>query len=364
MMKRTLSRILALTVIMVFFIYLLPPDIFARAGRGGSYRAPSRSSSSSSRSSSGYSSPSRNNYSAPGGTVKTYPGGGSTGAYYPPSAPSRTYGGGYYPMFGGCCGCGGISSFLFLVIIVLIILYFVKKNKNNPGDSSNNASMFDPPDGGYEEVGGYDGGYGGPPALPPIDEERAEQQINELKAKDSNFSSKVFLDKIQTYFFEIQRAWARGDMESVRNRMSESQFTRMNFQLEELKEKNWKCHMEDLVIGGVKVAEAGSEGGYDFIKVRINASARDYTTDPKDKIVEGSKDIQPFSEYWTFIRKQGQKTNEDGGRTPSQNCPSCGAPLESIDVNKCPYCGTVYASGSFDWVLDSISQSIEEENYG
>jgi predicted lipid-binding transport protein (Tim44 family) len=319
------------------------PDAFPRAGSGQKYRAPARSSSGSGSSGGG-------SYNSGGSSNRTY-GGGYVGG-------NRSYGGGG----GGCCfggltsGCGGMV--FLLVLIIVLIIFFAMKKKQQKGGNPENYNQYPQDSGGYY-----------PPqqqmqpdvqALPPIDDYAVKQKCDTFRQKDPFFSEKVFLDKAQTAFFEIQRAWSRNDLEPVRKFMSEAQFNRMNMQLSEYKDKGWTNKVEDLVIGGIKIADVGIEGVYDFVKTRIHASLSDKTLDKNGKIVEGSNEIHPMAEYWTFIRRQGAKTNEDGGRTVAHNCPNCGAPVETGESGKCPYCETTLTAGSFDWVLDTITQGVEE----
>ena len=197
-------------------------------------------------------------------------------------------------------------------------------------------------------------------ALPPIDEARVKAELEELKKKDPYFSEKVFLDKAQTAFMQIQRAWSKNDLEPVRPLMSEAQFSRMNIQVEEMKENGQRNIISNVVIGDIKIAKAGIEGEYDFIKTRIHASMSDKTVDANNNIIDGSDEIKPVAEYWTFIRKIGAKTSSDGGRTVAHNCPSCGAPIDAGETGKCPYCEVTITAASFDWVLDTITHAYEE----
>jgi rubrerythrin len=130
----------------------------------------------------------------------------------------------------------------------------------------------------------------------------------------------------------------------------------MGMQQEELNEKGLTNKVEDVVIGKVEVVEAGVEGEHDFIKTLMNASMSDKTVDSTGKIIEGSNQIQNVLEYWTFIRKTGAKTSQDGGKTVAHNCPNCGAPLDIGEAGQCPFCEAKITSASFDWVLDTIGQ--------
>lgn len=342
-------KIFPLLLILLAMAALFSTPVFPRAGAGHKYRPIQR--------------PSRRNTSNRATNTFTRRTSntqwGSTGARTYTSTTS-TYMGGTSQTKGDaksgttCClgmsTCGVVMVIVFIAVIVLIILALTKKKKSAVKGGENIAGEGAPLK--IHTIEEDD--------LKPIDEELVKQQLAQLKEKDPYFSEKVFIDKAQTTFFEIQRAWSRQDMEPVRKFMSEAQYNRMNIQLSEYTDKGWVNKVEDLVIGKVYMAEAGIEGEFDFIKTRIHCSMSDKTYDKDGNIVEGGKEIIPVVEYWTFIRKQGAKTNQDGGRTVSHNCPNCGAPIETGESGKCPYCDAVITAASFDWVLDTIVQPQEE----
>lgn len=356
-------KILPLILIILAFFMFYPPFAFPRAGAGHKYRPPSRTYRTSRRSSSYYRPSST--YRSTGYTSTRY---GTSTRYTSTnynSGTTRTTGGGG----AGCCGiftgCGFLGLIATVVVVVLILAAIGSLMKKKKGDNGGK-----PSGGGGSSGGGMyaENHIENTPiemdAIPPIDRNKVNAQMEQFKKKDEFFSEKVFLDKAQTAFFEIQRAWSRNNLEPVRNRMSEAQFNRMDMQLSEYRDKGWNNKVEDIVIGEIAINDLGIEGEYDFVETLVKASMSDKTYNKEGKIVEGSPEIIPMAEYWTFVRKQGARTNTDGGRTVSHNCPSCGAPVETGESGKCPYCDVTLTAGSFDWVLDTITQVTAKEDYG
>jgi hypothetical protein len=64
-------------------------------------------------------------------------------------------------------------------------------------------------------------------------------------------------------------------------------------------------------------------------------------------------------ECWRFVRARGAKS-----RAPDQifsfHCPNCAAPVEGSQDDKCAYCGEYFASGEFDWAVETIALEEEE----
>ena len=116
--------------------------------------------------------------------------------------------------------------------------------------------------------------------------------------------------------------------------------------------------MERIAIGSVKIVNVGRSEKYETIECRIEASMIDYKVNENDnsRVIDGSRDrTNFFTEYWTFMRANGVKTNEDPSIS-TRKCPNCGAPLDINESGECKYCKANVVSGNFDWVLSSISQ--------
>jgi hypothetical protein len=182
--------------------------------------------------------------------------------------------------------------------------------------------------------------------------------LADLKVRDPNFSEKQFEDLASTAFFKIQEAWSKRDMSLARAFTSPSLYTRFQSQIDGFKSEGKINKIDDLAVGSVELVEAVHDGGFDYVTVRINASAADYMLDQKtSKLISGSKQSQPFTEYWTFLRSDQVKTKAGGSEIVSQHCPNCGAPLQVNALGKCDYCGSEVTSGAFAWVLSEITQA-------
>ena len=104
----------------------------------------------------------------------------------------------------------------------------------------------------------------------------------------------------------------------------------------------------------VTVVKITHDPYYESITARIEARMRDWTTNAEGRVVGGSE-AKPriFSEYWTFVRAQGQPFTEPN----PELCPSCSAPLDRVNEGGvCGYCGTKLSAAERAWVLGAITQ--------
>lgn len=184
--------------------------------------------------------------------------------------------------------------------------------------------------------------------------------LTALQSKDPNFNQQVFLDRVQAAFFALQQAWMDRNLEPARVYMSDGIYQRWKNQIDQMVAEHKRNILENLVIGGTEIAKVDSDASFDSITVRIDASAADYEVDDRDpsKVVFGSRQSQPFTEYWSFIRSAAARTRAGEGAQITQ-CPNCGAPLSINESGVCNYCKAIVTSGQFGWVLDNITQASE-----
>lgn len=264
-------------------------------------------------------------------------------------------GGGGGGFGGGGGGGGSLFPLLFFLplrgstifwIIVIIIIIGILRNRGMLGGSKK-GTIF------TEDMPAE--------AVPPVFVQATDlgSARQKLMAQDPSFSEQVFLDKVQTAFFLIQKAWTKRNQDIARPVMSEALYRRHKMQTDELIQKGRTDVLENIVIGGAQIVKIAIENDYDAITVRIRASMSDYMTDDKTgKMVDGHKEPKPFTEYWTFVRRYDKKSQKPA-ETKAYICSNCGAALEINESGKCAYCGAISTAAAFDWVVDTITQESE-----
>lgn len=238
-------------------------------------------------------------------------------------------------LFGG--GGGGFIFFLFIVFA--LFQAYRRMSVGNPVRASN---------------------WG--PNYSPMTQMRStvSEDLAALQAKDPTFNQQMFLDRAQAAFFALQKAWMDRNLEPARVYMSDGIYHRWKNQIDALIATHKRNVLDNLVIGGVHIARVQTDPNFDVITVRIDASAADYEVDDTttNKVIYGSRQNQPFSEYWTFIRSGSARTKAGEGAELIR-CPNCGAPLSINESGVCGYCKATVTSGQFGWVLDNITQASE-----
>jgi hypothetical protein len=257
---------------------------------------------------------------------------------------------------GGSIYLGG-GGFIFLLIVGLVVYAYLKK-KGKTGDFKNHLDLKKLANNPLGELLSAtmetvtDAPISGS-VTTSID---IQAQIDQIKQTDPGFNEQIFKDKAQNAFFKIQEAWEKQDLKIARPFVSDSIIQRYSTQISDLQSRNEKNVLENIVFGNMQISEVKNDNAFNYIKVQIDASCADYTVDGTGKMISGSKTPNGFTEYWTFLRTVGSKTNNEK-QLKDNKCPNCGAPLEVSATGQCNYCSAVVSSGQYDWVLSQIDQA-------
>jgi len=315
-MRKWMTRLVGLAVLLALLATLVPEDAWARAGGG---------ISSGSRGSRSYSSPSRT-YSAPTPSTSPQP------STQPPNAPAPApiaqpapaggflrglaggivgglLGGMLFRSLGFAGGSGegfgsgfGLMDLLLLAGIAYLIFWFIRRNR----------AAQEMPAAAYSS--GMSGDAYGRGAAATLDapapswQQDLERGLGHLRQMDPGFDEGAFREMCTDRFFQIQAAWMRRDGDKLRPLLTEEMQGVFAKQIEAAKAKRQINKLENITVRSVELTEAWQEQGQDYITVRLLANLLDYTVDETTgKVVDGS-DSAPvkFEEFWTWVRPVGR----------------------------------------------------------
>lgn len=131
-----------------------------------------------------------------------------------------------------------------------------------------------------------------------------------LQKKDSAWKYKHIQRQVRSSYFAIQKAWSHSDMQPAKEYMSESLYDTFQTQL------NWmKVKQQRNVLKNIRLRDAipvsvhdDRDDSLDHVWFYIKGRMIDYTVDTQtNQRLDGSPLSESFSEYWQFIRTEGNR---------------------------------------------------------
>lgn len=190
--------------------------------------------------------------------------------------------------------------------------------------------------------------------FPTVFDPSLNQAQTMLQARDPAFSWQAFEARVALIFASFHQAWTSQQLAIVRPFLSDNLFAVQTYWVEAYQKQGLRNVSESPQLHRQEVCKVETDGHYDLITVRLHAQNIDYTVDASGNVVGGQRgQIRRYTEYWTFMR--GKEAH--GAPRAERVCPSCGAPIEQINMaGNCGSCGVKLTTGTFDWVLSRIEQ--------
>ena len=114
---------------------------------------------------------------------------------------------------------------------------------------------------------------------PILDRLRAAEGLEDLKRLDPDFVEGLFLGRAKNAFLKIQDAWSAQSLDPVRPFISDGIHERFSLQIAEQKDEGYRNVLDDINIQTTDVAEVIVDDQFQWLTVRIRASATDYRVD-------------------------------------------------------------------------------------
>ncbi len=185
--------------------------------------------------------------------------------------------------------------------------------------------------------------------------------VNTLKLKDPQFDLLPLLDRVKALFVQVQEAWFRRDLDSLRPYVSDATYERLKAQQDLMAAQGLRDAIADISVLDVQIVGLDQSEWFDTVRIRVRAQMRDVdapatASDEQALAMARRAPVEAFTEVWSFVRKPGAQTK--AGMSQGK-CPSCGAPYPGGATNRCEYCQAVVNSGNYDWTLAEITQGSE-----
>ena len=172
---------------------------------------------------------------------------------------------------------------------------------------------------------------------------------------DPNFDEAEFKEKLANWYVQLQDAWQKKDISSLRPYLTDAFYAQVERQLQSHIEAHRTNIIDRIAVLSVQLKGYKQENGEDKIIAYLNTRIVDYTVDDASgRVLYGNKNVEKFMTYeWLLTRTSGQITEEQEAMQ-SVVCPHCGATLNINKTAKCDYCGSIVTVEEHGFVLSSI----------
>lgn len=175
--------------------------------------------------------------------------------------------------------------------------------------------------------------------------------MDELLKIDSSFNQGMFITKVNNIFVMLHTAIMMDDIDRVRHYISGDLEEKYDNLLKNLNNRNVRQMYDELNVKTTSIDNIQVLDDKIIIDVTIVSRYMDYLID-KDtfKLVSGINDRRiEKNNYLVFEKNIGKNYNNI-----DRKCPGCSANIDVNKSGKCEYCGTIFDTENYDWILTSI----------
>lgn len=175
--------------------------------------------------------------------------------------------------------------------------------------------------------------------------------IEELVVKDPTFSESSFIAKVDNTFIMILTAIMTENLERVKHKVGNEVFNKLTEKLEKLRIENSIQMYDELNVKDSYISNIEEQKDYYEITVTLISRYMDYTIDRTTKEYKAGNNRSRVERTNTLVFRKNKAAKKEKS---VRKCPSCGAPMDVNNTGKCSYCGTIYNTEEYDWLLVSI----------
>ena len=174
-----------------------------------------------------------------------------------------------------------------------------------------------------------------------------------MQREIEQFKTKEFMEWIKESFIGFQNAFSNNDLKKLMYLESSLLFERDS----EIIRANIAAKRREvrdcIIINYIKILEYQKAEDREILKVSMENYVYDVLT---KEIISGVKEYKKTNKYILTFGKLGINENKT-----KIKCMGCGASLNISATGKCEYCGNIYYSELYNWLIEDIEILDEEK---
>lgn len=175
--------------------------------------------------------------------------------------------------------------------------------------------------------------------------------IQELIKKDNTFSESGFLAKVDNTYIMILTSIMTENLKRVDHKVGNELYQQLTKKLDNLQSQNEIQMYDELNVKSSSIVSIEETNTYYEIKVSLISRYMDYQIDKTTREYKSGNNQSRVEKNHILIFRKNKNANREG---ISRKCPGCGASINANSTGVCPYCGTIYNTEDYDWVLQDI----------
>lgn len=175
--------------------------------------------------------------------------------------------------------------------------------------------------------------------------------MNELLKIDPTFNEGMFITKVNNIFVMLHSSIMMDNLERVKHFLSEDVYLKYEDILKDLNSHNVRQMYDELNVKNTYIKDIEINDECVIIKVDITSRYMDYLIDKTTgKFISGFNDHRIEKTNHLELTKKRNASNYG----IDKKCPGCGANIDVNNSGKCAYCGSIFNTENYDWILTSI----------
>ena len=175
--------------------------------------------------------------------------------------------------------------------------------------------------------------------------------MDEIKKIDKSFNKSMFITKANNIFIMLHTAIMMDDLNRVRHFISDELENKYESIIQNYNNNNLRKMYDELNVKTTEIKYVEIEDDKININVDLVSRYMDYFIDKEtgENISgENNKRIEKLN-HLVFEKRIGNQYNNI-----ARSCPGCGANIDVNSSGKCEYCGTIFNTEDYDWILTDI----------
>ena len=175
--------------------------------------------------------------------------------------------------------------------------------------------------------------------------------MNDILKYDPNFSVEKFITYANNVFVQIHVAIITKELDKIKHFVSSNVYDELSVKVNQLTQKGLTQMYDELNVKDSYIIGIEETENYYEIKVQLISRYMDYQIDKTTRQYKSGNN-QSRVEKTHILTFQKKKNAQVEGM--SRTCPGCGASVNANSSGVCEYCGTVYNTEDYDWILMQI----------